>query len=32
LEQAKAIANYNVSFFDYVSQDAPLIGIEPSAI
>jgi Fe-S oxidoreductase len=33
LEQAKAIANYNVSVFsEYVSQDAPLIGIEPSAI
>jgi FAD/FMN-containing dehydrogenase/Fe-S oxidoreductase len=33
LEQAKAIANYNVSVFsEYISEDSPLIGIEPSAI
>ncbi len=33
LEQAKAIAEYNVSLFkDVVSAETPLIGIEPSAI
>ncbi|MFI0490485.1 FAD-binding and (Fe-S)-binding domain-containing protein [Flavobacterium sp.] len=33
LEQAKAIANINVAIFsDYISEDCPLIGIEPSAI
>ncbi len=33
LEQAKELANKNISVFkDLVSEDAPLIGIEPSAI
>ena len=33
LEEAKAIANTNVSIFsDYITADCPLIGIEPSAI
>ncbi|SHG31784.1 hypothetical protein SAMN05444396_10866 [Flavobacterium segetis] len=33
LDQAKAIANSNVSIFsDYISDDFPLIGLEPSAI
>ena len=33
LEQAKAIANTNVAIFsDYITEDFPLIGIEPSAI
>ena len=33
LEEAKAIANTNVTIFsDYITEDCPLIGIEPSAI
>ncbi len=33
LEEAKAIANINVGIFsDYITDDCPLIGIEPSAI
>jgi len=33
LDQARELANYNVDFFkDKINKDAPLVGIEPSAL